>query len=214
MKTFGRSQSGEASGSGSSATQSSAAPAIRPSRSASISAGSTTTLPRATFTRCAEGFIRDRAPASISPSVSGVSGQVSTTKSARGNSDVSAAVACTSSAPLAPAEGSRRRPMTCMPKALASRASRPPMRPSPTTSMVLPPSSSSRFAISPIMPRQTCFAWLSRAMGNSRLTASTSAMACSETAFAFTPAALARRTPRSRKAGWAYWSTPALMDCT
>ena len=44
-------------------------------------------------------------------------------------------------------------PITRMSKALASVASREPMRPMPTITSVLPPSSSSRFEMSPIMPR-------------------------------------------------------------
>ena len=39
-------------------------------------------------------------------------------------------------------------------------------------------------------------------------------MACSATAWALTPAALARRMPRSRSSFWSYWSMPALIDWT
>ena len=37
-------------------------------------------------------------------------------------------------------------------------------------------------------------------------------MACSATACALTPAALARRMPCARSRSWSYWSTPALID--
>ena len=39
-------------------------------------------------------------------------------------------------------------------------------------------------------------------------------MACSATAWALTPAALARRMPWARNTFWSYWSMPALIDCT
>ena len=61
------------------------------------------------------------------------------------------------------------------------------MRPSPTISSVLPPSSSSRLVRSPIMPRQWCFTWLSRAKWSWRDIARISDIACSATARAFTP---------------------------
>ncbi len=56
-----------------------------PRSSAAMSAGSSTTRPRATLTRKADGFIARNARASISRSVSGVSGQVSATTSASGS---------------------------------------------------------------------------------------------------------------------------------
>jgi hypothetical protein len=55
--TFGSARSGLSLGSGSTAKQSSAAPAIAPERSAAVSAASSTMAPRATLTRIAEGFI-------------------------------------------------------------------------------------------------------------------------------------------------------------
>ena len=39
-------------------------------------------------------------------------------------------------------------------------------------------------------------------------------MACSATALALTPAALAKRMPCSRITFWSYWSMPALIDWT
>ena len=91
--------------------------------------------------------MRASASASISFSVSGVSGQVSATKSAsRQQRRRAPSIGCTASAAPAPAAGSRRRPITRMSNALASLASRPPISPRPTISSVLPPSSSSRLA--------------------------------------------------------------------
>ena len=56
--------------------QSMPAAAMRLPASAATSAGSSTTRPRATLTRMADGFIAANACAPISRSVSGVSGQV------------------------------------------------------------------------------------------------------------------------------------------
>ena len=120
--------------------------------------------------------MRPSASASISFSVSAVSGQVRATKSACGSSALRSDIACTASACPAPARGSRRMPITRMSNALASCASRPPICPRPTISSVLPPSSSSRCVRSPIIPRQTRLAWLSRASGSRRASASISAM--------------------------------------
>ena len=86
------------------------------------------------------------------------------------------------------------------------------MRPMPTTSMVLPPSSSSRCVRSPIMPRQNFLCWLSRASGRRRATARISAIACSATARALTPAALASRTLFAASCSLEYWSMPELID--
>src|SRR6476659_7864843 len=69
-------------------------------------------------------------------SVSLVSGQVSATKSACGSSVFNSASVCTESAPSVPFDRSRLTPITRMSKALASRARRPPMPPSPTTRSV------------------------------------------------------------------------------
>ena len=73
-------------------------------------------------------------------------------------------------------------------------------------------SSSSRCDRSEIMPRQCRLAWLSRARCNCRVSARISAMACCATASAFTPCALASRTPAAASASRAYWSVPALID--
>ena len=64
--------SGDAAGSGSSTVQSILAAAMRLSASTATSAGSSTTRPRATFTRMADGFIAASACAPISRSVCGV----------------------------------------------------------------------------------------------------------------------------------------------
>ena len=103
-------------------------------------------------------------------------------------------------------------PITFMPNALPSMARWLPMRPMPTTSMVLAPSSSSRCVRSPIMPRQNFLCWLSRASGRRRATARISAIACSATATALTPAALASRTFFAASCSLEYWSMPELID--
>ena len=82
-------------------------------------------------------------------------------------------------------------PITRRSNALARCASRLPMPPNPMISKVLPPSSSSRFDRSLIIPRQTFLAWLSRASGSLRASARRSDIACSETARWLTPLALA-----------------------
>ena len=108
------------------------------------------------------------AAASIRFSVSGVSGQVRATMSASPSSWRKRSWPKTASAPAAPVAGSRLVAITRMSKALASRASRPPMRPMPTISIVLPVSWSSRAAICEIIPRQRLALWLSRASGRRR----------------------------------------------
>ncbi len=117
-------------------------------------AASSATLPRATFTNIADGFIAANAAALIRPVVSGVSEQVSTTMSACDTSFTRSPMPWIESAPLVPFPGSWRMPITFMPNALPSFARWLPMRPMPTTSMVLPAISSSRVVRSPIMPRQ------------------------------------------------------------
>ena len=168
MKTLGIVQSGDAAGSGSSAVTSSAAAQILPASIVLMRTVSSATLPRATFTNIDEGFMAAKAASLISPVVSGVSAQVSATMSACGTSFTRSPMPWISSAPLVPALGSRRMPITFMSKALASLARWLPMRPMPTTSSVLPPSSSSRWVRSPSMPRHTFLCWLSRASGRRR----------------------------------------------
>ena len=72
MSTCFMAHSGEAAGGGSSTMTSSAAPLICCRASASMSAGSSTTCPRAAVRRYADGFMRPSASASISFSVSAV----------------------------------------------------------------------------------------------------------------------------------------------
>jgi hypothetical protein len=79
--------------------------------------------------RYAEGFIAASAFASIRFSVRGVSGQVSATKSACGKIPSRSSSPTTSSAAPAPFDGSRRVAITRISKALASFASRDPIRP-------------------------------------------------------------------------------------
>ena len=67
MKTLGIAQSGEASGSGSSTVTSSAAARDPVACSVSISAASSATLPRATLTNTADGFMAAKAAALIRP---------------------------------------------------------------------------------------------------------------------------------------------------
>ena len=62
------------------------------------------------------------------------------------------------------------------------------------------------------MPRQTRRAWLSRASGSRRARARISDIACSATARAFTPAALASRMPRAASAALSNWSVPEPID--
>src|SRR5262245_59302722 len=188
------------------------AAAMRLAASASTSAGSSTTFPRATLTSTADRFIAAKALAPISRSVSGVSGQVSATASACGSSSAKRSCENTASAASVPLDGSRLVAIVRMPKARARAASRAPMRPSPTISSVLPPSSSSRCVRSEIMPRQKRLVWLSRARCSCRVSARISAMACCATASAFTPCALASRMPAAARASRAYWSVPALID--
>ena len=62
------------------------------------------------------------------------------------------------------------------------------------------------------MPRHTFLCWLSRASGRRRATARMSAIACSATARALTPAALAKRTFFAPSCSLEYWSMPEEMD--
>ena len=62
------------------------------------------------------------------------------------------------------------------------------------------------------MPRQTRRAWWSRASGSRRARARISDIACSATARAFTPAALASRMPRAASCPWSNWSVPEPID--
>ena len=64
-----------------------------------MSAGSSTTRPRAALSRYADGFMRPIASASISFSVSAVSGQLRAMKSACGSSTLSSEIACTAPPP-------------------------------------------------------------------------------------------------------------------
>ena len=78
---------GDDGGNGSSTNTSSAALAIRRPVSASVSAASSMHRPRATLTRCIEGFISASLRPSINFSVSGVSAQVKATTSACGSKE-------------------------------------------------------------------------------------------------------------------------------
>src|SRR5438046_1071693 len=100
MKTLGIDHSGEAAGNGSSAVTSRAAAQILLACSVLISASSSATLPRATFTNTADGFMAAEAAALIRPVVSGVSAQVSATTSACGTSFTSSAMPWIDLAPL------------------------------------------------------------------------------------------------------------------
>ena len=62
------------------------------------------------------------------------------------------------------------------------------------------------------MPRHTFLCWLSRASGSRRATARISASACSATARALTPAALASRMFFAPSCSLEYWSMPELID--
>ncbi len=79
--TFGAASSGPEYGSAE--KTSIAAPATLPDSSAAISAGSSTSSPRAAFTMRTPSFIRPIAAASIAPRVSSFSGRWSVMKSAR-----------------------------------------------------------------------------------------------------------------------------------
>ena len=118
----------------------------------------------------------------------------------------------TASAPSAPRLASRRvPPPSCRTPWRAWPAARR-CGPGPTISSVLPPSSSSRAAMSEIMPRQILGGLVVAPGVQWRFRASISAMACSATACALTPAALARRMPCARSSSRSYWSMPALID--
>src|SRR5882724_11528363 len=91
----------------------------------------------------------------------------------------------------------------CMPKGLASTATRLPMAPSPTRPKVLP----SSWVRS---PRGHCPARTSRSMaGRRRVTASMRAMVCSARAWALTPGVLVTVTPRALHAARSTLSVPA-----
>jgi hypothetical protein len=72
--TPGASHSGWPGGSGSVSKTSSVAAPISPVRNAASKAVSSTKGPRATFTRCASGFIADSTCSSTSPLVASVNG--------------------------------------------------------------------------------------------------------------------------------------------
>jgi len=153
MNTLGAAQRSDDSGNGSSQAQSSAAAAMVPACIAWSSDGSCTTLPRATLTRHAVRFIAAIDCAFMMLSVPGFKGHVRATKSASGSTFINSDWATTEFAAPAPLAGSRLTPITRMSNARASVASRDPMRPMPMITSVLPPSSSSRWAISEIRPR-------------------------------------------------------------
>jgi hypothetical protein len=80
---------------GSLANTSMAAPAMTPSRSASANACSSTMPPRATLSSRAVGFILRSRSASMSPTVSGVFGRWTETKSARSSTSSTVATSST-----------------------------------------------------------------------------------------------------------------------
>ena len=118
---------------GSAAKVSSPAPPKWPVFSASISASSSTTGPRAVLTSSAPGFISARSRAPMSPRVSSVNGQcrlrMSTSASSRSKS-VSMRKSPALDEPHAAAE--RRCTITSAPSAAAIRAVARPMLPKPT----------------------------------------------------------------------------------
>ena len=195
------SHSGDLSGSGSSTVQSRPAPAMRPLPSASISAGSSTTLPRATLIRNADGFIRGerlRVDQAF-----GLRRQRAGERDEIGERQHLAEPAVREHVVRALEAACRDRAGSRSPacrRRCASPARCEPMRPRPTISSVLPPSSSSRLERSEIMPRQWCLAWLSRAKCSWRDIARISDIACSATARALTPCALASRMPAALSA--------------
>src|SRR6185437_6882450 len=87
MSTFGVRQSGWSAGSGSCSNTSSPAPAISCERSAAVRSSSLVVLPRPRLMKNAVGVIFRKRARCMKPSVAGVCGTVSTTKSARARAD-------------------------------------------------------------------------------------------------------------------------------
>ena len=84
----------------------------------------------------AERFMRWKRSRCMKPSVSGVCGTVRMTKSAWGSSESSASAPSSFSTPGGASLRRASTPITCMPKAAASRAVSAPMPPTPTISAV------------------------------------------------------------------------------
>ena len=93
-------------------------------------------MPRPMLMKNALRFIRRNRARFIKPSVEGVCGIVSTTKSARGSSESSAAGSCSSATPGGASPRRASTPMTCIPNAAASRPVSAPIPPTPTISIV------------------------------------------------------------------------------
>src|SRR2546428_1502270 len=136
-------QSGWLGGSGSRSKTSRTAPAMRFCSSASSSAASLTTAPRAMLMSQAVGFMAPSASGPKIPRVSTVRGRSNTTKSA---SRRAWAMAVTGYMRAAARAGRPRRetPSTRIPSPRATRAISRPMSPRPTIVMVLPASRSGR----------------------------------------------------------------------
>ena len=157
MSTFGMAHSGEAAGSGSSTVTSSAAPVIRSSRERRRPAPPRRPPARApTLRRYADGFMR-RERIGIDQLLgfrrqrAGEGDEIGLRQQRAAASDI----ACTASARVRRRRAGRGgcRSRACRTPWRAARAGRR-CCPRPTISSVLPPSSSSRCARSPIMPRQ------------------------------------------------------------
>ena len=199
--TLGSSRIGSPAGIGSSGKTSSAAPASRPARSASISAAFSTSPPRAVLIRNAVGFIRASRVRLRYSRVAALRRRWRLTKSASRRSSSTA----TWRAPTAAARpwsgpwvAARRR----IPKGWARAATRRPMAPRPIRPSVRPSSWTRR-------PRGHWPARTSRSIaGIRRPAASIRASVCSATAWAFTPGVLVTATPRAWQAARSTLSVP------
>ena len=201
---LGQPKSGWSEGGGSCSKTSSAAPPSEPLRSASASAFSSTSPPRAQFTTSAPGFICASCAAPTMFFVCSVSGTCRVMASLRRKISGRS----TSSTPsLAAASGERNGsyPSTFIPKACARFTTSVPMLPVPITPRVLPRSSrpAANFFFSHLPARvelEASATW--RASARSRATV------CSATDTLLPPGAFITTTPRRVAAARSMLSTP------
>jgi len=194
---------GCSAGSGSCSKTSSAAPPSLPLSTKRATAASSTTPPRAAFTRYAPGFMAASCASPSMPRVDSVSGTCSETTSPRRST--SSSVPSSMSSPEAFSSvrnGSKA--TTRMPNARARFATSLPMRPAPTSPSVLPYSS---VPWNDLRSHSPAFMEWSAA-GTCRTSASTSAKASSAAEMVLPLGAFSTATPRSVAASRSMLSTP------
>lgn len=205
---FGSDQAGSSAGNGSVVHASSAAPPRTPARSACTRAISSIVAPRPTLSSHADGLNLANSAAPIIFAVAGVIGRVETTKSQSGSRSRQPSSSTTRSAPPT-ARPLRFDAQMRMPKASARLMISRPMPPAPSTSNVLPYSSSAGSSRA-----QLCARWASRTASVFFTMVSIVVNTHSAIGIANTPAPLVSTMFRSARTSSGHRSTPAPGLCS